>query len=600
MPQRCIGVVGRAPGLARVFSHSLQSRKRGAPVFPSHPNRLVNTGARHGHDVTPLRKKLKDDDKAARHLRGQGHQSVRPVDIVDGWELTVGIEIHAQLNTSHKLFSTASTAASADPNTHLAPFDLALPGIQPIFQKATLIPALRAALALNCDIQPWSTFDRKHYFYHDQPSGYQITQFYHPFATNGHVILDERDGLSAGEEVRVGIKQIQMEQDTARTHEVDDATVYVDFNRSGHPLIEIISLPQIHTPKAAAAYVKKIQGILSSVDALMAGLELGGMRADVNVSVRPVKPTEYTLGATSSYAGLTGLGTRTEIKNLSAFNGIEAAVCAERDRQISLLKAGGTVIGETRGWSVTDPHTTRSLRGKEGEVDYRYMPDPDILPLYIGKDLVRHLYDTLPRSPEQSLDILTANYGLSTVDAGALLSVDHGQRLYYFLDAVNGLSQLEGPHRKLPREQSGKLVANWVLHEMGSLLSTADITWTPEVVPSERLAHIILLELRGEITHVSAKQVLKMVFDGDTRKIQDLVHEEGLIFVAMSNKEYEKLAAWVIEAYPDHVHDIREGGKHGKIKFLLGQMMRQAEKGKIQATRAEEVLRAQLMSPARQ
>ncbi|RMD39735.1 hypothetical protein DV735_g5385, partial [Chaetothyriales sp. CBS 134920] len=591
-----MGVVGRAPGLARIFSPNL---KPGALV-PISPFNRLNTSARHAHDVTPLRKKLKDDDKAARSLRGQGHQSARPAEIVDGWELTVGIEIHAQLNTAHKLFSTASTSASADPNTHIASFDLALPGTQPIFQKATLIPALRAALALNCDIQPRSTFDRKHYFYHDQPAGYQITQFYHPFATNGYVILDERDGLAAGEELRVGIKQIQMEQDTARTHEVDDATVYVDFNRAGHPLIEIISLPQIHTPKAAAAYVKKIQGILSSVDALMAGLELGGMRADVNVSVRPVQDTESTPCATSSYAGITGLGTRTEIKNLSAFNGIEAAVRAERDRQIRLLRDGGTVVGETRGWSVTDPHATRSLRGKEGEVDYRYMPDPDIPPLYIGTDLVQHLYDTLPRSPEQSIDILTAKYGLSMVDAGALLSLDHGQRLYYFLDVVNRLSHLEGPHRKLPREQSGKLVANWVLHELGSLLSTEDTAWTPQVVSAEQLAEIIRLELRSEITHVSAKQVLKMVFDGDTRKIQDLVREEGLLFVAMSNKEYEDLAARVIKAYPDHVHDIREGGKHGKIKFLLGQMMRQAEKGKIEATRAEEVLRGQLMNPARQ
>ncbi|RMZ76581.1 hypothetical protein DV737_g4743, partial [Chaetothyriales sp. CBS 132003] len=596
MQQRCVGAVGRASVLIRAFSRPSSHSCSPRPLVLVSSNRLLNTSAHDGGDVTPLRKKLKDADKAKRSLRGQGHQSAGPVEIVDGWELTVGIEIHAQLNTPRKLFSAASTSASADPNTHLAPFDLALPGAQPIFQKATLIPALRAALALNCDIQPRSAFDRKHYFYHDQPAGYQITQYYHPFATNGHVLLDERDGLPAGEELRVEIKQIQMEQDTARTRDVDDATVYVDFNRAGHPLIEIISLPQIHTPKAAAAYVRKIQGILSSVDALMAGLELGGMRADVNVSVRPTQNAGSTSGTGSSYAGITGLGTRTEIKNLSAFNGIESAVRAERDRQICLLQSGGTVVGETRGWSVTDPHTTRTLRGKEGEVDYRYMPDPDIAPLYIGPDLVQHLYDTLPRSPEHSLDTLTAKHGLSMVDAGALMALDHGQRLYYFLDIVNRLSQLQGLHR-MPHEQSGRLVANWVLHELGSLLSTEDTIWTPELVPAEQFAHIILLEQRGEITHVSAKQVLKMVFDGDAREIQDLVREEGLTFVAMSADEYEGLAARVIEAYPDHVRDIREGGKHGKIKFLLGQMMRQAEKGKIQATIAEEVLRRQLGSP---
>ena len=425
MQRRCVSAVARAPSCFRAYPTQFLSCHRSLLSLPVLSfQRAFNAGSRLPQDVVALRKELKDADKASRGLKKQGNlQDGRPVEDVEAWELTVGIEIHAQLNTARKLFSFASTSPTEIPNTRLAPFDLALPGSQPVFQYATLIPALRAALALNCDIQPVSSFDRKHYFYHDQPSGYQITQYYHPFATNGYVRLDESDGLPKGDELQVGIKQIQMEQDTARTRDQDADTSLVDFNRAGHPLIEIISLPHIHTPRAAAAYVRKIQGILSSVDALMAGLEMGGMRADVNVSVRRTDSD----GVGQSYSGVVGLGQRTEIKNLSAFNGIESAVRAERDRQIALLEGGGVITGETRGWSVTNPHTTRSLRGKEGEVDYRYMPDPDIPPLYISEDIVQHLHDTMPISPEQSIHILCTKYGLSELDAGTLLSLGDGQ-----------------------------------------------------------------------------------------------------------------------------------------------------------------------------
>ena len=315
------------------------------------------------------------------------------------------------------LYKDAPTVATKRPNSQVTYFDLAFPGSQPVgidpmlhwvpgltfskvFQKETLIPALRAAVAFGCDVQRRSGFDRKHYFYADQPAGYQITQYYgidpslgfssfidqdtEPFAKNGSITIFDHDGIAPkdGHSIKIGIKQIQMEQDTAQTIQQPPSTTLLDFNRVGHPLIEIITLPQIHHPQTAAACVKKIQAILQAANAVTRGMDLGGLRADVNVSVRPKKPTGDD-SMSHGYHGITDLGQRTEIKNLSSIKAVEDAIIAERDRQISVLESGGSIKGETRGWSLGSIET-RKLRGKEGEVDYRYMPDPDLPPVFIG------------------------------------------------------------------------------------------------------------------------------------------------------------------------------------------------------------------------
>ncbi len=340
-------------------------------------------------DDTPFRKLLKDAAKQQRNdPEVNSPSSTSPKDQsarLEKWELTVGIEVHAELNTARKLFSKAATSVGDQPNTHVALFDVAFPGSQPIFETETLIPALRAALAFKCQIQHRSSFDRKHYFYQDQPAGYQITQYYEPFAKNGHLTLYPYD-FPAGtapqtEPIRIGIKQIQMEQDTAKTIQQPPSTHLLDFNRVNHPLIEIITLPQIHDPLVAAVAVKKIQNVLRSVDACTAGMELGGLRADVNVSVR--ERNKQPSDQDHSYSGVTGLGQRTEIKNLASVKAVEDAIIAERDRQIDVLENGGIIEGETRGWTLGSK-TTNRLRSKEGEVDYRYMPDPDIAPVFIG------------------------------------------------------------------------------------------------------------------------------------------------------------------------------------------------------------------------
>jgi aspartyl-tRNA(Asn)/glutamyl-tRNA(Gln) amidotransferase subunit B len=490
--------------------------------------------------------------------------------------------------------SEAATSINSPPNTHVALFDLAVPGSQPVFQIATLLPALRAAIALNCSIQLESKFDRKHYFYHDQPAGYQITQYYEPFALDGKVKLSRDDGLGAddGDEVTIGIKQIQMEQDTAKSHEQDEETTLIDFNRAGQPLIEIVSLPHLHSPEAAAAYVRKVQAILFAVDAVTTGMEMGGLRADVNVSVRRRDDAEP---GTHKYSGITGLGQRTEIKNLSTLKGVEDAIRAERDRQIAVLEGGGTIEGETRGWSLTRPNETRLLRGKEGEVDYRYMPDPDIPPLYISQGVVDHLKKTLPKLPDELFAMLTdpAQYDLSPTDARILLSIDDGARLDYFQDVVGHLEWTSGSRSKRPLY--GKTAGNWVLQELGSLISTGEMDWTDHKVSAEVLAQLANQLHQKNITGSTAKQILKMLFEGDERRVDEIVSQEGLAFRPLCEEEYEVLARTVMSEHGDVVQQIREKGRTGKMMFLVGQMMRRGEGGRVEAQRAERVLRGLVM-----
>lgn len=475
---------------------------------------------------------------------------------------------------------------SSEPNTALAQFDIALPGSQPVLQHAVILPALRAALALNCDIQLKSTFDRKHYFYHDQPAGYQITQYYQPFAKNGWLTLNSEYDKVGRKEVRVRIKQVQLEQDTARSQELDSETTLLDFNRSGHALVEIISLPDIHSPSDAAAYVRKVQSLLYAVDAVTTGMEDGGLRADVNVSVRRRSSVE---GGKHSYAGVGGLGQRTEIKNLSTFAGIEAAVKAERDRQIAVILQGGSIDAETRGWSITKPHETRRLRGKEGEVDYRYMPDPDIPPLYIHADLVQSIYASRPPLPDELASMLVSEYGVAPADVGALLALDDGERLLYFQDVVDELATMRLP--RIPNPVLGSPVSKWVLHELGALLSKTEQPWSQDDIPARELATLIFKLEAGKITYPSAKEILRLKHSGDQRGVQAIIEEENLTFVTMSTIQYEKIALEILQKYPKHVIDIKENGKTGKIQFLMGQLLRHPEKGNMQPTEAEKVLR---------
>lgn len=538
--------------------------------------------------------KLRKASKAAKSAKppNSGRQSV------PGWDLTVGIEIHAQLNTSSKLFSPASPTPNVPPNTRVAPFDAALPGSQPLFQPAVLLPAVRAALALRCEIQPTSRFDRKHYFHWDQPAGYQITQYYAPLARDGAVTLRARDGLLGEEEVEVGIQQVQMEQDTGKTLAQPGGVQWVDLNRAGAALVEIISRPTMRSPAEAAAFVRKVQGLLRGADACVVGMEEGGLRADVNISVKRV--------------GEAGpLGTRVEVKNLSSFKAVEDAVVAERDRQIKVLEGGGVVEAETRGWTVGGTETRR-LRGKEGEVDYRYMPDPDLGPVVVDAGLVEHLAETSGMSVDEELDELVGRFGLTEKDAVTLTALDEGNRVQYFYNVLDALETLSTPEAPQDPETLSRLAANWCLHKLGKLTNDASLlAMTPDgecVVPSRDLATIIHHLHRHEITAKTANALLLGLFTGDIPPghVASTIDEQELWFREISAAEYAAVADAVVAdgevktALDEFVkYYQQEGGKkqypQGKLMFLVGRMMRVGEKAEsMDPGSAEGVMRRRI------
>ncbi|RYO95245.1 hypothetical protein DL766_008661 [Monosporascus sp. MC13-8B] len=545
----------------------------------------------------PLRKQLKDEAKKQK-AAGTKKKKNANNQVVDGWELTVGIEIHAQLNTAKKLFSAATTSFNDGPNTRVAFFDLAIPGSQPVFQRETLIPALRAALALNCQIQPVSRFDRKHYFHWDQPSGYQITQYYEPFARDGSITLQARDGIAAedGEGVTIGIKQIQMEQDTAKTLAQPGGVHWIDFNRVGAPLIEIITLPEIHHPATAAALVRKVQILLNAVDSCVSGMEAGGLRADVNVSVRRSDDPSAPLGQ------------RTEIKNLSSFKAVEDAIIAERDRQIAVLEAGGVIEGETRGWSIGSTETRR-LRGKEGEVDYRYMPDPDLAPVVIGDDLVSHLRGSMGQLPDVEVDVLIKEFELTPKDALSLTALDGGMRVEYFWNVVDALAARLGSGR-IENLTCFQLAANWILHELGRLTSERSEAASEELgftedgqcqrVPVQQLGDILFYLHTRKITAKIAKELLWVVFRGTIPEkypsVLGAIEEENLWFDELSEAEYAELADEAVEGQEDVVRQFVDYKQYpqGKLMFLVGRMIRLGPEERIDPKNAEKVMRTAL------
>lgn len=561
------------------------------------PHRDLPEPSTSSHSTIPFRKQIKDEAKVRKSLNIQqkkNEKTRKSLEYHPQWELTVGVEIHAQLNTPRKLFSSTAVSINADPNTHVSLFDLAIPGSQPILQSEVLIPAIRAALALNCDIQRTSKFDRKHYFHWDQPSGYQITQYYHPFAKDGKVELFEHDGIAAedGQQVNIGIKQVQLEQDTAKTIAQPDGGHLLDFNRVGLALIEIISTPCINSPSTAAAFVRKVQNLLQSVDACVLGMEDGGLRADVNVSVRK-RGEQSLLGA--EYAGFRGLGQRTEIKNLSSFKSIKDAIIAERDRQIEVLENGGRIDGETRGWTIGSTETRR-LRGKEGEVDYRYMPDPDISPLLIGQDLVDHLRESSGVSPDSELQQLVTQYGLTMKDAMSLVSLRDGDRAEYFYVVVTDLIKRCDDATST---DIGRLCGNWILHELGGQISTSsqlsvEETDAASLIPADQMASLLYYLVQKKITGKTAKSLLSTMLDsrqrGCTEDITSLIEKNGLWYQAASIEIYQSLATQVLGVNEKAVNDILVKGQKGKVMYLVGQMMKLNVDGEIEPKLAEKVI----------
>lgn len=385
-----------------------------------------------------------------------------------------------------------------------------------------------------------------------------------------------------------------MEQDTAKTNAVGLSTYHIDLNRAGHPLIEIITLPQIHSPQTAAALVRKIQTILRSVDACTTGMELGGLRADVNVSIRE----RGTAGTGSTYSGVEGLGQRTEIKNLSSFKAVEDAIVAERDRQISVLESGGKIEGETRGWTLGAAETTR-LRGKEGEVDYRYMPDGDLPPLIIGEDVVQYLKQTLPELPENTVERVVHRYGLSPKDAKTMVGLDDGDRLEFMEETIESLKQ-KWQEQTQPEDlhKFGKIVGNWVLHELGGLLD-ASVSWDDVSITPQELADIIYNLLQKQITARTAKQLLSALFDtplasASRPSVEQLIETGNLRLRPLSEDAYTELAQAIMNENLDMVAAVRDKGQKGKIMWFVGQMVRRGAEGTVEPEMARRVVEKML------
>ena len=403
------------------------------------------------------------------------------------WELVIGLEVHAQVASAAKLFSGASTAFGAEPNSNVAFVDAGMPGMLPVINEGCIAQAVRTGLGLKAQINLWSAFDRKNYFYPDLPQGYQISQLFHPIVGEGEVIVDMGPGVAR----RVRIERIHLEQDAGKSiHDMDPAMSFVDLNRTGVALMEIVSRPDIRGPEEAAAYVGKLRQIMRYLGTCDGNMQNGNLRADVNVSVcRPGAYERYLAGDPS------GLGTRCEIKNMNSMRFIQLAIEHEARRQIAILEDGGTVDQETRLYD-PDRNETRSMRSKEEAHDYRYFPDPDLLPLEIEQAWVDAIAAVLPELPDARKARFVRDFGLSDYDAAVLTA--EAEDAAYFEAVAAG--------------RDGKTAANWVINELFGRLKKDGRGIAESPVAPAQLGGIIDLIAGGEISGKIAKDLFEIVY----------------------------------------------------------------------------------------
>jgi aspartyl-tRNA(Asn)/glutamyl-tRNA(Gln) amidotransferase subunit B len=451
------------------------------------------------------------------------------------WELVIGMEIHAQVSSNAKLFSGASTTFGAEPNSNVAFVDAAMPGMLPVINEFCVEQAVRTGLGLKAAINLVSAFDRKNYFYPDLPQGYQISQLYHPIVGEGEVLVE----LSPGVARLVRIERIHLEQDAGKSiHDMDPNLSFVDFNRTGVALMEIVSRPDIRGPEEAAAYVTKLRQILRYLGTCDGNMQNGNLRADVNVSVcRPGQYEKYQ--ATQDFSHL---GTRCEIKNMNSMRFIQAAIEYEARRQIAIIEDGGKVVQETRLYD-PDKNETRSMRSKEEAHDYRYFPDPDLLPLEIEQAWVDDIRLGMPELPDAKKARFMADYGLTDYDANVLTAELVSAR--YFDEVAKG--------------RDGKMAANWVINELFGRLKKEghDITESP--VSAVQLGGIIDLIAAGTISGKMAKDLFEIVYTegGDPAAIAEArgmkqVTDTGAIEAAVDE---------IIAANPEQVEKAKANPK---------------------------------------
>ncbi|MFY0690883.1 MAG: Asp-tRNA(Asn)/Glu-tRNA(Gln) amidotransferase subunit GatB [Paracoccaceae bacterium] len=457
------------------------------------------------------------------------------------WELVIGLEVHAQVSTNAKLFSGASTLFGAEPNSNVAFVDAGMPGMLPVINEECVAQAVRTGLGLKADINLYSAFDRKNYFYPDLPQGYQISQLYHPIVGEGEVLVDMGPGVARV----VRIERIHLEQDAGKSiHDMDPHMSFVDLNRTGVALMEIVSRPDIRGPEEAAAYVGKLRQIMRYLGTCDGNMQNGNLRADVNVSIcAPGAYEKYMETQDFSY-----LGTRCEIKNMNSMRFIQQAIEHEARRQIAIVEAGGTVDQETRLYD-PDKGETRSMRSKEEAHDYRYFPCPDLLPLEIEQAWVDDIAANLPELPDAKRERFMGDFGLSPYDAG-VLTAEVANAAYF---------------EKVAEGRDGKLAANWVINELFGRLKKEDHDITESPVSPEQLGGIIDLISKGDISGKIAKELFEIVYTegGDPAQIvaargMKQVTDTGAIEAAVDKiiaenpaqvekaKQNPKLAGWFV------------------------------------------------------
>lgn len=462
------------------------------------------------------------------------------------YEIVIGLEVHAQLLTSSKMFcSCPSDYANAEPNSHVCPVCLGYPGVLPVINEQAVDYMMMTALALNCAIPEFSKFDRKNYMYPDLPKGYQISQYDMPLSRNGYLIIRHD-----GQEKRIGITRVHLEEDTGRlVHRTARGGAYtlVDMNRAGVPLMEIVSEPDIRSPEEARLYIEKLRQVLLYLGVSTGRMEEGAFRCDANVSVRPADSTEF--------------GTKTEIKNMNSFRAVERALAYEANRQIEVLRSGGTIHQETRGWN-DERGITVSQRSKEYAEDYRYFPEPDLPPLVISREWVERVRAEMPELPDARERRFVEQYGLTAREADALTS-ERALADYYekTLAAWQGGSP----------EQHAKVASNWVLGDLKALINSRGLSITESSVSPEGLAGLLELMESGKISGKQGKDVLERAFTSGEAPAE-IVKREGIAQLSDTG-ELEKIVAEVIAENPNAVNDYR-AGKTASLQFLVGQVMK--------------------------
>ncbi len=472
------------------------------------------------------------------------------------WEVVVGLEVHAQVSSKSKLFSGASAEYGAGPNENVSLVDAAMPGMLPVINKYCVEQAIRTGLGLNAKINLWSRFDRKNYFYPDLPQGYQISQYKDPIVGEGEIEVE----LDGGETINVGIERLHLEQDAGKSiHDLAPNASYVDLNRSGVALMEIVSKPELRSAEEGAAYFSKIRTIVRYLGTCDGNIEEGSMRADVNVSVR--RPGEE-------------LGTRTETKNVNSIRFTKQVIDFEARRQIEILEAGGTIDQETL---LFDPKTgkTRSMRSKEDAHDYRYFPDPDLLPLEFDQAWVDEIKASLPELPDAKKHRFMDQYGLSPYDA-LVLAADKAKAAFF---------------EQVAKDRDGKLAANWVTGDLFGALNKAGKEIAGSPISADQLGRLIDLITDKTISGKIAKDVFALMFDGEeTGDPAEIVEKRGLKQVTDTGA-IEKVVDEIIAANPQQVAQVKDKPK--TMGWFVGQVMK-ASQGKANPQAVNEILKKKL------